>query len=88
MINVSMTQHRCINFRRIKRKSAISLDGFIASTLVKPTFKQDLLAIDLDEVHRTRRSTGGSDKLNVHGTSMPRDQSDLQGKVFSSSGRN
>ena len=67
MVNVSVTEYGTINLCGVERKIAIPFDGFVAVTLKKPAFQQQLSAVNLQQIKRSGGGASGSEKMDTHG---------------------
>jgi DNA-binding phage protein len=61
-----MAQDDGVNLLRVKRKTVVAVDGFLAVALEQTAFEQQFLAVHLDLIHRAGGSARGAEEVDFH----------------------
>jgi hypothetical protein len=61
-----MAQNQGVNLARVKWKTTVALNGFLAVTLEQTAFEQEASAVDLKQVHRAGGGSRGSEEMDAH----------------------
>jgi hypothetical protein len=66
VIDMRVAQDHGIDLLRVEWKVAIPLGRFSPSALKQTAFQQDLLPIELQQIHRSRCGPSSAQEMNLH----------------------